>query len=284
MLKLHSEAAIAKSINHDSEVIEMFLSSKASKTQKLYAQNIQGFFCCTGKSLKDVTFNDLKTYETSLDSLASNTKRNRIATIKSLFSFASKLGYIAFNPSLLIREPKAAAAIHERILDNSDIIEMIKTETNLRNKVLIKTLYSLGLRISEATNLKYSDIVFNGKNHVIRILGKGEKVRFLLLNQSLLDDLKSLRSENNDFIFQSRQGGGNITSIQGYRIIKEAGKRVGVKLSPHYLRHSHATHSLNNGCDLNLLSNNLGHSSLAITATYLHLNQDSGSSQFINLG
>lgn len=267
---------------HDDQLIEMWLSGKSPSSQKVYSGTVKEFLAFVNKAIASVTYDDISRWVGSLTNYSTNTQKAKIATIKSLFSFASKLNYLHFNPTILFKEPKATNAIVERILQTKDIKEMIKTELNNRNQLFLKTLYSLGLRVSEAINLTFSDICFNGSNYILKVLGKGQKERVVLLPTNLYNELLTLKSDKSDYIFQSRQGNKNISRQQAFNIIKEAGERIGVKVSPHYLRHSHATHALVNGCDLNLLSNNLGHSSLSVTGKYLHIASNKGSSQFID--
>jgi integrase/recombinase XerD len=116
-------------------------------------------------------------------------------------------------------------------------------------------------------------------------MGKGEKIRTVLINQSLWQQLISLpRKEGTDAVFVTKFGN-RLDRHQLHRIIKAAAERAGVNshVSAHWLRHAHACHSLENGCDIDVLMRSLGHSSLTVTSKYLHARPNEGSSQFIEL-
>ncbi len=161
---------------------------------------------------------------------------------------------------------------------------MANNADTLRNELIIKTLYLLGVRVTELINIRWDDFIQTDDGLKLKVMGKGDKVRFIIVPAGLWGELQALRNDS-AYVFSSRKGtnGGKLSRVQVYRVIKANGEKVGVKASPHFLRHSHATHSLKNGCDLHLLSESLGHGNIAITSRYLHASGDDGSANYLSL-
>ena len=269
----------------DDQVIQMWLSQKAESTAKIYLYTLNQFLAFTENvPLSKLTYDDLIAWVGTLEGLAANTQRNKIAVIKSLFSFAEKLGYTTFNVTKIIKPPKAQDSLTERILSQDEVKAIINQPTSYRDKILLKTIYLLGLRVSEIVNLKWSDLFIRDGKPILKVNGKGKKIRYLIIPDKLYNELLRLKKPDNDIIFISRKKQGKLGRETVFCIIQKAGKEaLDKKVSPHFLRHSHATHSLANGCDLKLLSNNLGHGNIAITSRYIHANQDDCSSNYLNL-
>jgi integrase/recombinase XerD len=269
----------------DSQVLEMWLTQKSISTQKQYKSVVKQFFnFLEFKAIATIVYDDLIAWLSTINNLSHNTQRGKIAIIKSLFSFCEKLGYCQFNVAKILKQPKEQDTLQERILRQDDVKELINNTDNLRDKLITKTIYILGLRVSEVVSLKWSDIFFQDDKIIIKILGKGDKIRYLILPENLFNELLTIRLTDNDLIFVSRKKASKLTTTQVYRIIRSNGETTLNKhVSPHYLRHSHATHSLKNGCDLKLLSNNLGHGNISITSRYLHCNQDDCSSNYLSI-
>ncbi|WP_234992848.1 tyrosine-type recombinase/integrase [Picosynechococcus sp. OG1] len=141
----------------------------------------------------------------------------------------------------------------------------------LRNELIIKTLYLLGVRVSELINIRWMTL-FRLMNNGLKLKVMGKGIRFgLSCSTGLWDELEAYGMICLCFQQSAREiMAGKLSRIQVYRVVKANGDRVGVQVSPHFLRHSHATHSLKNGCDLHLLSESLGHGNIAITSRYLH--------------
>ena len=241
----------------------------------------------TGKDLRDIKLEDillwLESYQ--LREASQNTINNKLAAIKSLFSLAMKTGYLRDNPAALIKTPKAKDALNERILAESDIKKLIEAAHPGRDRTLLKLIYLLGLRVSEALGLNWSDFRESGQEVMVTIFGKGSKTRTLIINQSLWQEIQQLpKSDKTEAVFLSRYEN-RLDRHATHRMVKKAALRAGINphASTHWLRHAHACHSLSNGAGVELLMKSLGHSSLAVTSRYLHVQPDKCTSQFIKL-
>ena len=219
---------------------------------------------------------------------------NKLAAIKSLFSFGVKTGYLSANPASMIRTTKAKDALNERILQAEEVKQLIDAASNKRDRAILILLYILGLRISELVGLNWSDFqptdeaitAVPASLIAVTIFGKGHKTRTLLITHQLYSELKQLpRSEKSSAVFLSRFGN-RLDRHAIHRLIKKAVEKAGINphTSAHWLRHAHACHSLSNGAGIELLMKSLGHSSLAVTSRYLHIKPSECTSKFIDLG
>ena len=270
----------------DDQILTMWASQKSPATQKTYFYVVRQFRAVIEKPLSQITFDDLLHWMDSLGGQSQNTKRNKIAVVKSLFGFAHKVGYIPVNPAQLLKQPKENDCRVERILSKTQVKAIASNADSFRNEMIVKTLYSLGLRVSELINVCWDDFTQTDNGMKLKVIGKGSKVRFLIVPASLYTDLLRLgKDSDSKYVFSSRKGnnGGKLSRVQVYRVIKQLGDDQYIKATPHYLRHSHATHSLDNGCDLNLLSSSLGHGNIAITSRYLHASETDGSANYIEI-
>lgn len=207
-------------------------------------------------------------------SLAS--RNRKAATLKSFFSWAFDQGLTERDLSLQITSPKVPKKL-PHFLSVDEALSVLKgfdenPETSLREKVLFLLLYGGGLRISEACNLKWSDIHFSQKN--LRVLGKGSKERVVVLPSLTIAVLLRWKKESglNEFVFGEKP----LNQRTAYEMVRQSGVRAGLlkPLHPHALRHSFATHLLSSGANLRTLQEMLGHESLQATEKYTHLGID----------
>jgi integrase/recombinase XerD len=190
---------------------------------------------------------------------------------------------LQFNAGLVVQPKARPNALHERILGDADVRLFLNGIENKRDKLLFSTIYLLGLRISECLAIKKKDIyqVRDG-SYKLYILGKGSKERVLTLPESLA--LELLAAGNDELVFPSRSGK-LLTRSYIHKLIKTYSAISGLSefLSCHWLRHTHATTAIENGCDLHVLQASLGHSSLAITSKYLHVRGEQSSCSFVSI-
>ncbi|MEK6844939.1 MAG: site-specific tyrosine recombinase/integron integrase [Nanoarchaeota archaeon] len=160
------------------------------------------------------------------------------------------------------------------ILSVNEIKKLIESSNNSKHRLIIKLIYGTGLRVSEIINLRKHDIYFDDK--LIKInLGKGKKDRFVKLPDSILEELKNFsRIGDSKYLFESQKGG-NLSSKTIQLILSNNAKKAGFKkrVYPHLLRHSFATHLLEQGTDLRVIQKLLGHSSIKTTQIYTHISQ-----------
>ena len=167
----------------------------------------------------------------------------------------------------------------------SDIQLLVKNAKTNRDKLIIKVLYSLGLRISECINIKWSDFSFDGDFINLSVIGKGEKLRTILINKNLYNQLLKLKRDGIDYVFTAYQRNRPLTRQSVNIFLNKITAKCGLKekITPHKFRHSHATESIKNGCDLSLLQQSLGHSSIRTTEVYLNIRKNEGSTTFIDI-
>jgi integrase/recombinase XerD len=156
---------------------------------------------------------------------------------------------------------------------------------NERDRLMLSLMYGCGLRVSEVINLTWNDLRAHGDGGKATVFGKGSKTRVVLIPDKLWRTVKEFEKYHrvNQWVFVSRNDNKMERSVV-HRMIKRACKRAGIdeRASAHWLRHSHASHSLEAGCNLRLLQQSLGHASVTTTERYLHISPDAGSSQFID--
>jgi integrase/recombinase XerD len=208
----------------------------------------------------------------------------RLSSIKSLFSFAHRIGYITYDVARPVRLPPMRNSLAERILTESEVTRMIALEVRPRNHALLLLLYASGVRVSEICGLRWRDLQTRDEGGQIAVFGKGGKTRHILLPQSVFGILTGLRGAADDDapVFLSRKGRA-LDQSQAYRIVRAAARRAGVekKVSPHFFRHAHASHALDRNAPISLVQQTLGHASVATTGKYLHAHPSDSSSRYL---
>lgn len=274
--------------NNDAEMILSWLTNKQSiHTQKQYSRIITHFLDFVGKDLADVKVEDIQDYLRSLHlrNQQPSTIKVKLMIIKSLFSYCLKTGYIQSNPAILIDNPKVEDKISQKLLTVEDVKKLIEYADKIRDKLLIKVMFGLGLRVSEAVNLKWSN--FRDSNGIVNlsVMGKGRKQRTVLVIPSLWQELQQLRCEGGEYLFIGRCSQTPLRRNTAHWTLKQIAKKAGLteELSCHWLRHSHATEAIKGGCDLSLLQQSLGHSSITTTQKYLCLRVGEGSGSYIDI-
>ncbi|WP_066425131.1 tyrosine-type recombinase/integrase [Anabaena sp. 4-3] len=256
----------------NAQLIDLWLHGKSANTVDGYRRHAERFFAHVNKPLADCTLMDLQLWVMTLR-CSDNSKRVAVGAIKSLFSFAKELGLIAANLGILVKSPKAKNRLAERILTEKEVQLLINSTTNPRDHAIIRLLYFAGLRVSELCGLKWRDLKARGDGGQITVFGKGEKTRTVLIGAGMWREINELKgnAKRDDPVFVSAKGG-HLSRSMVFLIVKKAANRAGIEgnVSPHWLRHSHASHSLDRGAPIHLLQKTLGHSSVAITEMYLH--------------
>lgn len=209
-----------------------------------------------------------------------------ISGLKSFFSYIIFEDYRKDNPLELIETPKLGRKLPDTlsIYDIDNLINSIDLSTNEgeRNRAMLETLYSCGLRVSELISLKISDLFF--EEGFVKVTGKGDKQRFVPISKStekfILIYKNSIRNHLNiqkgfeDTLFLNRRGK-QLTRAMVFTIIKDLATKINLNknISPHTFRHSFATHLLENGADLRSIQLMLGHESITTTEVYMHLDR-----------
>lgn len=274
--------------NAADRLIEMWVHGLSPQTILRYRRTTRRFLTSVNKPLHLVTLADLQGWQLTLTELSPSSQRTAIATIKSLLSFGHKIGVLQENVGLSMRKPKASYCLNERILSEAEVSAMIALETNPRNRAILLALYFGGLRVSELCQMKWKDLKARGESGQVTVLGKGQKTRTVLLPSGVWNELCFLQGSAgvNEPVFCSREGddfGKHLDRTQVYRIVAAAAKRANIqgKVSPHWLRHAHASHSLEHGAPIHLVQATLGHSSIATTSRYLHARPSDSSALYL---
>ena len=201
-------------------------------------------------------------------------------------SFAQETGYLRFNVGKVVKTPPIKNTLAARILSEAETHRMLALETDARNRALLTLLYGGGLRISEACGLTWRDLTERGDAGQATVYGKGGKTRVVLVSPNTWRHLIGLRGETGADapVFRSRKGGA-LDPSQVHRIVKAAAERAGLspEVSAHWLRHAHASHSLERGAPIHLVQATLGHASVATTGRYLHARPSDSSARYLGV-
>jgi integrase/recombinase XerD len=266
----------------------VWLSSKGSqKTKTRYMKVIKDFLQFNNNTLlKEITVHDVSSFlHGYYEGLSLATRSQARGVLSSLFTNLVDVGYMNKNPAKLTTRIKYPEDILSKTMSREELKRVINYPKKLRDRLLLETLYFTGLRVSELTNLKWTD--FKEENEVVKIsiIGKGSKFRIVQVPFELFSRLRVLKAEDSEYVFESQMGkNSKLRSDSVYKLVRKAGQEsIGRSISPHWFRHQFATDGLKNGSSLRLLQESLGHSSPATTAKYAHISRNDFSGKFLNL-
>ncbi|MEZ4779917.1 MAG: tyrosine-type recombinase/integrase [Flavobacteriaceae bacterium] len=235
-------------------------------------------------SLKEIHYSIIRSWIVSLveSGISNRTINRKISSLKTYYKFLLKTGQIKENPLVKHKSLKTASKLQVPFSEKeiNEVIAMLSEEQGfegLRNKLIVELFYATGMRRTELVHLKMTDVSLSQKT--IKVLGKRNKERIIPLIPSILQTLKQYIGERSHlenikdsaYLLLSKNGV-KIYETLVYRIINSYFSKASekIKKSPHILRHSFATHLLNEGADLNAVKELLGHASLASTQVYTH--------------
>jgi len=225
--------------------------------------------------------------EINKDHISARSQARIISGIKAFYKYLIIEDYLKVNPTELIESPR----IGLKLPDTLSLIEIDKliaavdlsTKQGERNRAIIETLYSCGLRVSELTGLQLSNIHF--KEGYLKVTGKGDKerlapiggraIKYLTIYIKEVRNHQEIKKGNEDFVFLNNRGT-KLTRVMIFLIIQKLTQRIGLKkkISPHTFRHSFATHLIEGGADLRAVQEMLGHESITTTEIYTHLDNE----------
>ena len=237
------------------------------------------------KDLLKITSKDIEKYIQTLSDLAPTTVSHNISSLKTFYSYFLKQGRISNNPTDGIKSPKLGIHLptYLTIDEVNKLLDIEVTDAfSSRNKAILELMYATGLRISEVISLEFKNIDYD--ECIIRVMGKGSKERIVPVNDYAIRYLKEyidnyrpelVKNEINNYIFLNNHGRmltrqGIFKMIKNYAALKNIKKTIG----PHTLRHTFATHLLENGADLRVIQELLGHSDISTTQIYTHLTKE----------
>lgn len=242
-----------------------------------------------------VTLDDLQRFTAGLHDIGIHPRSQAriLSGIKSFFHFLVMADYREDDPSELLEGPKIGFKLPE-VLTVEEIDTIISTvdmskKEGQRNRAILETLYSCGLRVSELCNLKLSELYFD--EGFIKVEGKGSKQRLVPISPRAIKEIKYWLLDRNlgkikkgfeDYVFLARWGN-SISRIMVFHLIKELAEKAGItkNISPHPFRHSFATHLLEGGANLRAIQCMLGHESIATTEIYTHIDRNMLRSEII---
>ncbi|MFM1915039.1 MAG: hypothetical protein RLZZ531_708 [Bacteroidota bacterium] len=254
---------------HDVDKLKEFASSKSSLPDQL-------------------SYDDLKLFLSTLYDLglSARSQARIISGIKQFYGFLLLENLIKEDPSELLEQPKLGRKLPE-VLTIEEIdsllaaIDLSKNEGH-RNRAMLETLYSCGLRVSELVGLRFSDLFF--EEGFIRVIGKGNKERLVPVSPQVQKEIDiyqqhirnhlNIQKGSENIVFLNRRGA-QLTRVMVFTIIKNLAESIGLKknISPHTFRHSFATHLIEGGANLRAIQEMLGHESITTTEIYTHLDQ-----------
>jgi site-specific recombinase XerD len=267
-------AAIARQADTDEQLIVLWLHGRSRHTARAYRADVDRFLAFAGVPLRQITLANLQAFADSLGELAPASRARTLSAVKSVLAFGHRLGYLPFDVGRALRLPQQKSALAERILPEPIVQRMLALEPDPRNRALLRLLYAGGLRVSELVTLCWRDLQAREEAGQVTVYGKGGKTRAVLLTADTWRELMGLRGDAGPDapVFPSRRRGGPLSTMQVLRVVRAAAGRAGVDLavSPHWLRHAHASHALDRGAPIHLVQATLGHASVATTGRYLH--------------
>ncbi len=249
-----------------------------------YIDDLYYFYMFIKKDLNKVNEDDIRDYleYLNLKKESASSVRRKISTFKTFYKFLYNNGYMNKKdyPMIRIAYPKAEKKLPKFVYYN-DLLEIInessKTKDGVRDRLIIEMLYATGVRVSELVNIKYDNIDFDNKR--IIVTGKGNKQRIVYFGDyalEILNEYIKTHDRNKDNYLFTNSKGGKITDRGIRYIIDNIMSQLSVKthVTPHVLRHTFATDMLNNGCDIKVVQELLGHSSLRTTEVYTHVTNE----------
>ena len=203
----------------------------------------------------------------------------KIASLRGFFKWACVNNKIKTNPALTLEQPKIPQRL-PKIMSIQEIENILNQNLTNLERVIVELLYGCGLRVSELVNLTIQSYDLNGK--YVKCFGKGSKERIIPLGSKAISAIENYTPERNFIIqkynlstkqFLLNKNGKKITRQEVYTFIHEQGKKLHKSISPHTLRHSFATHLIENGADLRVVQELLGHSDVSTTQLYTHISK-----------
>ena len=268
--------------------LEKSLSASSIEAYLTDLDKLTRFIESEGKDYTDITYQDLQQFVAQLRDIGIHPRSQAriISGIKSFYRFMLLDEYITVDPTELLESPKIGLKLPEVLTVNeiNDILDSIDLSLpeGQRNRAMLEVLYSCGLRVSELTSLRYSDVYFD--EGFIKVEGKGSKQRLVPISDTAIREIKNYLLDRNlvavkkgyeDILFLSRRGTG-LSRIMVFHVIKQQAEMAGIKknVSPHTFRHSFATHLLEGGANLRAIQAMLGHEKITTTEIYTHIDRE----------
>ena len=247
-----------------------------------YCSDVDKFLKWIAFPLKELSSDDVAGYLSGLGQISKRSQARILSSLKSFCAWLVMEGVLNDNPCDKVDGPKLGRYIPDVLSVDEVVLIMeavdLSSWTGLRDRALLEVLYGCGIRVSEAVGLKVSCLYFD--EGFVRVIGKGDKERRVPMGEMAAESLKAYLKarpsagelSDGDLVFVNRYGGG-LSRVSAFKTVKKMARLAGIRreISPHTFRHSFATHLIENGADLRLVQEMLGHESVATTEIYTHV-------------
>lgn len=268
--------------------LEKSLSPNSVQAYMEDLAKLERFMEGEGLDYKTLTYNDLQQFVAQLRDICIHPRSQAriISGVKSFYRFLVLDHYITIDPTELLESPKIGMKLPE-VLTVEEIDSILGSidlslPEGQRNRAMLETLYSCGLRVSELCSLRYSDVYFD--EQFVKVEGKGSKQRLVPISGTAIREIKKYLIDRNavkvkkgheDILFLSRRGT-SLSRIMVFHIVKQQAEAAGITkvISPHTFRHSFATHLLEGGANLIAIQQMLGHEKITTTELYTHIDRE----------
>lgn len=299
-VRIEAQTLATRAAN-DAQIVESWLDSLGSPhTRRNFERTAAAFLGRLRAGLRGSTVEDVREALAAItEGAAETTSRQYALRVKSLLSYAHRLGYTPFNAGVVLKvksdTKSRGSRLAKRIVTAAEVGMLIRGARTRRDRILIEVLYAGGLRVSELVGLSWEDVIPRDGGQVqLAVRGKGDVERQVLLPAVVSRSLVSLRegaaASDPVFVSRKRNAGGRLTERGVLDVIKSAARaaklndETAAKISPHWLRHAHASHAIDGGATLPEVQSTLGHANVATTSGYLHARPDSSSGMALDQG
>lgn len=272
----------------DQQLVDMWLHGKSPHTADAYRRDVNEFrWFVEDKPLGRVVLNDLIFYYDALvqQGRSPATVKRKLSAVKSVLTYGLRIGYLAVNVGAAFKLPQLDDKLAERILSESQVLRLIDAAQEGRDRILLRFIYESGCRVSELIRLTWQNLQPRADAGQVRIFGKGGKTRVVLLTPQLWAGLMALRGHapGDAHVFRSLRSGQRLNRSDVNDLVAKAAQKAGIQgnVSPHWLRHAHASHSIERGAPIHLVQATLGHSNLQTTGRYLHARPSDSSARYL---
>jgi integrase/recombinase XerD len=273
-------------------MIDLWLGRYRSRmTLDAFRNDVEHFRRAVPKPLREVVLRDIQGWGLTMEAIHKPASvARRLSAVRSLFAFAHKVGYLQWNVAAAVTLPPIEDQLARRIVTEEQMVKLLAVLRDKRDNALLRLLYIAGLRISEAAGLRWRHVTpRDGGEAQLTVFGKGGKTREVLVPATMARQLFALKRRldgPDDPVFRSHGHAQRCASILGrdvWVILRKAVQRANLprEISPHFLRHAHASHSLDRGAPVHVVQQTLGHASLTTTTRYTHARPGDSSAKYL---
>jgi integrase/recombinase XerD len=277
--------------NPDDRLVALWLHGRPSSTIATYRRDINRMRAYVDKPLASMTLADLQDYADELEghALAERTRARMLSAVKSLLRFLSRTGILPADVGTALRVPKIAQDVSGRVLSRAEVRRLLRAARSPRDVALLHLLYYGAFRRAELLSLRWSSASLDEESGdaFLSVVGKGTHARTVRIPAQVWALAAALRRPEDPGdapIFVGRDGAA-LSFSQIREVVALAAKRakIGKAVSPHWLRHAHASHALDRGAPIHLVRDTLGHASLSTTSIYAHSRPRESSGKYLGL-